>query len=133
MFDKTPSTEKFSNFCSHRALNQANTVRLDDKKKAFQISYKTLKCILNRHIQFKILHNRLNTGQLLSKMKFTESEEFTYCTQISDSTMHALIECPYTAQSWRRMELWLRTDVNKNIKIADEEKNLGYTEKKWTT
>ena len=43
--------------------------------------------------------------------------------------MHALIECPYTAQLWRRMELQLRTKVEKTSKIADKEKIFGYTEK----
>ena len=43
--------------------------------------------------------------------------------------MHALFECPYTSQLWRRMELWLRTNVNKNIEFADKEKIFGYTEK----
>ena len=36
--------------------------------------------------------------------------------------INALIECPYTVDLWRQIELWLRTNINRNIKIFKREK-----------
>ena len=40
----------------------------DDIQNAFKITQKFPKCVCNRYVQFKILHDRLNTRQLLHKM-----------------------------------------------------------------
>ena len=71
-------------------------ISMEDVKFAFRISQKLPKCVF-----FYILHNRLNTKQLLFKMKISDSEECPYCVNIPDSTLHALINCPISAQLWR--------------------------------
>ena len=75
----------------------------------------------NRYTRSKILHNRLNTKQLLFKMKISDSEECPYCVNIPDSTLHALINCPISAYCGDMLNY-----VNKSIKISDKEKILGY-------
>ena len=101
-----------------------DNISTEDIKSAFKISQKLPICVFNRYTQFKILHNRLNTKQLLFKMKISDSED------CPDTTLHALINCPISAQLWRCVELWLRANVNKGIKISDKEKILGFLEDK---
>ena len=40
----------------------------DDIQNAFKVTQKSPKCVYNRYVQFKILHDRLNTRQLLHNM-----------------------------------------------------------------
>ena len=91
--------------------------------------YKRNKCIYNRYVQFKILHDRLNTRQLLCKMKIFDCYYCLYCLTEIDTTAHALIDCPFTALLWRDIELWLRGNVDTHIKILNKEKIFGYQDK----
>ena len=56
------------------------------------------KCSYNKYVQFKIMHDRLNTRQLLYKMNIFENNFCLYCLNKNeiDTTLHALIECPST-------------------------------------
>ena len=83
----------------------------DDTQNAFKITQKFPKCVYNRYVQFKILHNRLNTRQLLHKMKILNTNECIYCKEQIDTTVHVLLECPETANLWRHAELWLREHI----------------------
>ena len=66
--------------------------------KGFQIIHRTPKCVFNKYVQFKFLHNRLNTRKLLCKMEILDSDICLYCGNVVDSETHALIDCPQTAQ-----------------------------------
>ena len=102
----------------------------DDIQNAFKITQKSPKFVYNRYVQFKILHDRLNTRQLLHKMKILNSNECLYCKKQIDTTVHALLECPETANLWRHIELWLSEHIDRNIKISDKEKIFGISGKK---
>ena len=91
-------------------------ISTEDMKFAFKISQKLPKCVFNRYTQFNILHNRLNTKQLLFKMKISDSEDCPFYLNTPDTTQHN--------------ELCLRANVNKSIKITDKEKILGFLEEK---
>ena len=54
-------------------------------------------------------------------MKILDNGNCIYCKD-SDSTIHALLECPYTAHLWRHVVLCLRRNVDTTIKISDKEK-----------
>ena len=69
----------------------------DDIQNAFKITQKLPKCVYNRYVQFKILHDRLHTRLLLHKMKILNTNECLYCKEQTDTTIHALLECPEMA------------------------------------
>ena len=48
---------------------------LEDIQKAFLITQEAPNCVYNRYVQFKILHYRLNTRQLLCKMNILSTNE----------------------------------------------------------
>ena len=50
-------------------------VSLEDIQKAFLITQTSPNCVYNAYVQFKILHNRLNTRQLLCKMNLLSTNE----------------------------------------------------------
>ena len=104
-------------------------VSLEDIQKAFLITQKSPNCIYNTYVQFKILHNRLNTRQLLCKMNILSTNECLYCKNQIDSAVHALLESPVIAKLWRQVELWLRANLEQIINISDKEKVFGITEK----
>ena len=52
-----------------------------------------------------------------------KTDKCLYCKKILDSTFHALIGCPFTAELWRQIELWLQTDIDRNIKSSEIETN----------
>ena len=57
----------------------------DDIQNAFKITKK--KCVYNRYVQFKILHDRLNTRQLLHKMKILNTNECLHCKKQIDTNV----------------------------------------------
>ena len=63
-------------------------------------------------------------------MKILNSNECLYCKKQIDTTVHALLECPETANLWRHVELWFREHLDRNIKISDKEKIFGISGKK---
>ena len=58
-------------------------------------------------------------------MKITSNDKCIYCNDKIDTTIHALLECPYTAQLWRNGEIWLRKNVEATIKLSEKEKIFG--------
>ena len=122
---KTNITNEPKNKWEH-ILNEE--VPLEDIQKAFLITQRSPNCIYSRYVQFKILHNRLNTRQLLCKINILSTHECLYCKNQIDSTVHALLECPVKANLWGQVELWLRTHLEQNINIFDKEKVFGITE-----
>ena len=106
-------------------------VSLIEISRSFINIQKIPKCTYNKYVQFKIMHDRLNTRQLLYKMNIFENNFCLYCLNENeiDTTLHALIECPSTALLWREIEVWLRLNVDAHIKLSNKEKIFGYQEK----
>ena len=58
-------------------------------------------------------------------MKIVMTDNCLCCENTLDSTFHALIDCPYTAESWRQIEFWLQTTLDMNINISEKETTFG--------
>ena len=63
----------------------------------FSTIHRIPKCVYNEYVQFRILHDRLNTRKHLYKMKITSNDKCIYCNDKIDTNIHALLECPLTA------------------------------------
>ena len=81
-------------------------------------------CVFKRFVNFHILHDRLNSNELLFKVKFFERDKCLYSQNILESPFHAIIGCLYTAKLWKQKELWLRRNIIRNIKIVVNDKIL---------
>ena len=60
-----------------------------------------------RVLQWKILHNIYPTNILLSKMKITESNLCSYCSNSVDFIEHFFFQCPKTNIFWKYIESFI--------------------------
>ena len=101
--------------------------------KGLQIIHKTPKCVFNQCVQFKILHDRLNT-QLLGKMIILDSDICLYCNYAADSITHALIyRLSAYGSSLGSNTIWLRSNIHHTVKSSDKENIFGFQEDKEMT
>ena len=74
-----------------------------------------------RYIQFRTLHRRFYTNDILFKMKIKNSSLCEMCNIEEDSIEHMLITCPKSDKLWRDVESWL-ADVGLTDYNIDEQK-----------
>ena len=60
-----------------------------------------------RYIQFRTLHRRFYTNNLLFKMKIKESPNCNFCKELEDSNEHMLLECENVKDLWLKVENWI--------------------------
>ena len=74
-----------------------------------------------RYIQFRTLHRRFYTNDILFKIKIKNSPLCEMCNTEEDSIEHMLITCPKSKKLWRDVEVWL-SDVGLADYNIDEQK-----------
>ena len=74
-----------------------------------------------RYIQFRTLHRRFYTEDILFKIKIKNSPLCEMCNTEEDSIEHMLITCPKSNKLWRDVEVWL-SDVGLADYNIDEQK-----------
>ena len=81
-----------------------------------------------RYIQFRTLHRRFFTNNLLHKMKIKDSPTCAFCLKEEDSNEHMLIECENVQKLCHEVESWIaevgviQYFINENIIIFGEKK-----------
>ena len=79
-----------------------------------------------RYIQFRTLHRRFFTNDLLHKMKIKYSQTCDFCLKEEDSNEHMLIECENVQKLCHEVESWMAEVgvieylINENIIIFGE-------------
>ena len=75
-------------------------------------------------LQYKILHNYLNTNQQLKRYKIKSSDSCDLCNVACESILHLFWECSYSKTIWLQFhEWWIKTtkvklkDITQNIVI----------------
>ena len=105
-------------------------ISIQESTKSFYFVHKILKDVHSRYIQFKILHDRLDTRQLLYKMKILDSEQCIYrkmyTSVYNEPHFNRISMCRITMG---KVEIWLRENVENTIKLSGKEKILGYRER----
>ena len=61
-------------------------------------------------------------------MNILDSDRCLYCKNAVDSLTRALIDCPHTAQLWREIEIWFRSNIHHTVRLSDREKIFGFQE-----
>ena len=83
-----------------------NIMVLYDFKKSFS-KISMFDDIYLRYIQFRTLHRRFYTNNLLFKMKIKESPNCNFCNDHEDSNEHMLLECENVKDLWLNVENWI--------------------------
>ena len=60
-----------------------------------------------RYIQFRTLHRRFYTNNILFKMRIKDSPLCNLCNEHDDSNEHMLIECDNVKSLWLEVENWI--------------------------
>ena len=60
-----------------------------------------------RYIQFRTLHRRFFTNNILFKMRIKYSPLCIFCQEFEDSNEHMLIECDKVKSLWTEVESWI--------------------------
>ena len=78
-----------------------------------------------RYIQFRTLHRRFYTNNILYKIGIKDSEICGLCKGEKDSNEHMLILCDISNALWSNVETWIREIGIDEYNIRQEKKILG--------
>ena len=76
--------------------------------KSFNFHHQKYKDTYLKYIQFRTLHHRFYTNDLLFKMGIKNSNLCSFCLEQIDSISHMLLFCNISIDLWGRVELWIR-------------------------
>ena len=82
-----------------------------------------------RYIQFRTLHRRFFTNNILFKMRIKDSPLCNFCNEHEDSNEHMLIECDKVKSLWLEVERWISEIGVVNYLINDRIIILGEFQK----
>ena len=84
-----------------------------------------------RYIQFRTLHRRFYTNNILFKCKLKPTSLCDMCNSEMDSNEHMLINCRISQQLWSEVKHWLSEIGLKDYKIDETKIILGENEKSY--
>ena len=84
-----------------------------------------------RYVQFRTLHRRFYTNDILFKMKIKNSSLCEMCNIEEDSIEHMLITCPKSDKLWRDVESWLAAIGLTDYNIDEQKIILGENQKSY--
>ena len=96
-----------------------------DIKRSFTVTNKQKDDTYLRYTQFRTLHYRYFTNDVLTKCKIISDNTCSICSNNLDSNYHILLDCIYTRQFWSEVEEWIKTISNNDYILTDRRKILG--------
>ena len=100
------NTSIVENACFKWNEKLGNVTESFDFKKSFT-KLNMFDDIYLRYIQFRTLHRRFFTNNILFKMRIKNSPLCTFCNESDDSNEHMLIECGKVKTLWMEVENWI--------------------------
>ena len=78
-----------------------------------------------KYIQFRTLHRRFYTNNVLHKIGIKDSDICGLCKKEKDSNEHMLIQCEVSNAIWTQVQSWIQDIGIVGYTISDEKKILG--------
>ena len=78
-----------------------------------------------KYFQFKLLHTRTATNDILMKMKIKDSNKCTLCYTEIEDIKHAFLECSVVKRLWYNIEKWITNKTNIAVKLSNLDKIFG--------
>ena len=94
-------------------------------EKSFKNLQKMKEGSFTKYLHFKMLHRRVITNKKLLEMGISESSKCPYCEEQQESIEHAFLYCETVKSFWDEIEKWLKTHIDRSIKIPDIDKIMG--------
>ena len=101
------------------------TFSIHDVTRSFTVTHSLVDDIYLRYIQFRTLHYRFFTNDILEKIKLKDSNICSMCKVSKDSNFHMLIECQCAQSLWTEAERWIRSLGMVNYTLTNDRKILG--------
>ena len=77
-----------------------------------------------RYIQFRTLHRRFYTNNILHKIGIKVSDICSLCKKEEDSNEHMLIQCEVSNEIWTQVQSWIQNIGIEGYTISNERKFL---------
>ena len=78
-------------------------------KEAYQMAFQCTKSTKLVTFNFKFLHRRISTNNLLKKIGLADSEKCTFCEKETEKLAHLFWTCPKTQAFWTNFKVWLQS------------------------
>ena len=118
------------NACEKWSEKITNRIEIFSMRKSF-IKINLVDDINLRYIQFRTLHRRFYTNNILFKMKIKPSPICEMCNTDEDSNEHMFINCTVAQEIWREVEHWLSEIGLANYTIDEQKIILGEYQKSY--
>ena len=103
------SSEHISDIASERWNEKTDlNIQSFSLRQSFNYHHHRYKDTYLKYIQFRTLHHRFYTNDLLFKMGINKSNLCSFCMERINSISHMLLSCDISTDLWRRVELWIR-------------------------
>ena len=71
-----------------------------------------------KYLQFKLLHTRTATNDILNKMEIIELNKCLLCETVKDDIKHAFLECSKVEKLWQDIEKWIKDRTQTTVKLS---------------
>ena len=97
----------------------------NDVRNSFTTTHRMIDDIYLKYIQFRTLHYRFFTNDVLVKCRIKEVDTCSICDTDNDSNFHMLVTCSRVRDVWSCVETWIRSLGMVNYHLTDRKKILG--------
>ena len=94
-------------------------------RQSFNYHHHRYKYTYLKYIQFRTLHHRFYTNDLLFNTGIKKSNLCSFCIEHIDSISHMLLSCVNSIDLWGRVELWIRELGMANYNLSSDKIILG--------
>ena len=78
----------------------------------------------SRLVHLALIHNRVMTNKILSKMNLVDSFTCLFCNR-EETVVHAFLECKSVTRLSRSIACWIREVIGRHFKHSDVDKIFG--------
>ena len=118
------------NICTKWYNKSGIILHPQDIKRSFTVTNRQIDDSYLRYTQFRTLHYRYFTNDLLVKCKIQSDDTCSVCNSAKDSNYHMLLECIPTQNLWSAVENWIRQICHNDYNLSDRRKIIGDLENK---
>ena len=124
------SSDILYNICSKLDLKASLSLNTTEVSMSFIQTNMLFDDVFLRYIQFRTLHHRFFTNDMLIKCNIKQSDVCDFCNEESDSNLHMIISCNIIQALWQEVRNWISDFGEIDYELTDEKKILGDTTNK---
>ena len=101
------------------------TISPYEVRTSFLSTHRMIDDIYLKYTQFRTLHYRFFTNDVLVKCRIKDNETYSICDIDNDRNFHMLIDCIRVRDLWSKVETWIRSLGMIDYHLTDRKKILG--------